>query len=161
MTKGVRTALTLSLLLNLLLIGAGAGYFIHCRDFMHGVRPEDMAQLSPDGKALLKDSFAKTHEALHPVFEQAKAARATVISVLEDDSFNPVRFINESNHLRQLQNQIMEARTRTAAELAAKLSQSDRTLLAEWLAGPGGKPPSPHYYAPPKAGAVEFESQTH
>ncbi len=160
MSRKLKLFFTISVLINLLLVGTLAGFIAKC-NYRPGPNPDDMAKLSPAGKALMAETFTKSHDELGDIFKDARDARADVIAVLEADTFDKSAFDAASEKLRQLQTKIMQRRVDTAAELAGRLNADDRKLLAEWLAGPGGRMPGKYfpkgdqYNKPPNAPAPD------
>lgn len=144
MNRKLKLFFTLSVLLNILMIGTMAGFLMKC-NYRPGPDFRDMAKLSAEGKALMDATFTKSHDEMGDVFNDARAARADVIDILTADTFDKPAFDKASAKLRKIQTRIMQRRVDTAAELSEKLKPEDRKLLAEWLAGPGGRPGSKYF----------------
>jgi uncharacterized membrane protein len=152
-SRKLKLFFTISVLLNILLIGTMAGFVAKCH-YRPGPNLHDMAKLSPAGKAMMAESFNTAHDQMGDTFAKARAARADIVAILEADTFDKKAFDAASEKLRKLQMKIMQRRTATAADLSAKLDPADRKLLAEWLAGPGGH--SPSKYFPYKKGGKDM-----
>ena len=91
MSQKLKLFFTISVLLNLLLIGTLAGFLFRC-NYHGGPSPAEMTKLSPEGKALMTESFQKSHDEMGDVFDQARAARADVITILQADTFDKKAF---------------------------------------------------------------------
>jgi uncharacterized membrane protein len=128
--------LTISILLNLVFAGVGAGLAIQCANGPSWKPKAEMARLSPEAKSLMGESFAKNRRAMDKVFKDAKKARHDVVNILTAETFDKDAYQKASNTLREQQVQIMTKRADAAGELAVKMKPEDRKIMAEWLAGP-------------------------
>ncbi len=137
MTKNMKIVFTVSVLLNILMAGVLAGFAVKCNQPEPWRAPPAMEKLSPEGRALMKQSFDQSRDTMRQTFQDARQLRERLNSILEAETFDPEAYAAASAALREHQVKIMERRAQTAGDLAAKLNPEDRRLMADWLSGPG------------------------
>lgn len=146
MTKKFRTALTLSLLVNLALGGLSGTLLWRAS---HPPIPPEIADAPPEIVQRLKREIPQA-------IERMRAARAELVAVLTAPVFDPQAFDAAAEKLSAVHRQGFQSRIGVAREMAEKLPQEARKKLAARMfperrggsfGGGGGRhhdsPPSP------------------
>lgn len=120
MTKKFRTALTLSLLLNLALGGLSGTLLWRAG---HPPLPPEIADAPPEIARRLEREIPQA-------IERVRAARADLVSALTAPAFDPQAFDAAAEKLSAVHREGFEARIGVAREIAEKLPQEARKKLA-------------------------------
>lgn len=133
MRKSTKILFTLSVILNVLLIGSHAG-MVYTQWQEQENFQKVRAELTPEGQNLVARSFRNTFRDIKPYIEKAGAARKELIDVLEDEEFDAAAFDAAVANMRAQQNGIMDAKIATMKDLAQELPAADRAKLADKFA---------------------------
>lgn len=139
MSRTVKFIFTISIILNLVFIGLAGAYFVKSERY-HFSRKEDVKEkLSPEGKALMEQTFKDGMKDMRQSFEDARAARHDVLVSLQADEFDPATYDEAIANMNIVMDRMIDKKISKTKELAEKLSDEDRKLMAEYLAyGFGG-----------------------
>jgi len=154
MGQRIKILISISLLLNVLLIGIIIGNISNrfFRKDFPGRRPPALAvKLPPDKEKLFWDVMGKVNQENREVHPQIEEARKRVLSILSAPDFDEAAYQAETAKLDKLHGLIMQRFANATRELAKQFNQEERKILAEHLRRPPLLPP-PEAGFPPKAG---------
>jgi uncharacterized membrane protein len=150
MGKRIKILISISLLLNVLLIGIVIGNISH-RLFREDFPPrhplELTGKLSPDKEKLFLDMRERVDQENRKVRQQIDEARERVLSILGAPDFDENAYQAEAAKLDKLHGLMMQRFADATKELAKKFNRAERKVLAEYLRQP--PPPPPHKGGPP------------
>ena len=136
MSKTVKIAIILSVVLNILLIGFILGNVSH-RFFIPNSfheKPQDISvNLPPDKKELFLNTMQKIRSENRAVKQQIRDARRKIFSILTSPQFDEDLYTSETEKLHLLRGLMMKRFSNAAKELAKQLNQEERKALAEHL----------------------------
>lgn len=135
MTRTVKILFTISVLLNVLLLGASAGLALKMSHKPWHKMPDN---LSPETQNLMERSFQESRNEMQPTIEDMKEARADLARVFSAPSFDEAQFDRAVDQMMTAQRQLMQKRFEATKEMAQQLSQEEREKLAEVLSKPFG-----------------------
>lgn len=147
MSRTLKIIVTLSLALNLVLIGATAGHM--GRFLMEGPPgPPKMFQdisnaLPEDKRKLFSDAIARARKDAEPLRKQIDEARKEAKRLMTAETFNKEAYLRQVDKIGDLRKQVMQKMTRAMADVAEKSTPEERAKIAESIsrfAGP--RPPS-------------------
>jgi uncharacterized membrane protein len=134
MTKTVKTLFTLSILLNILLLGIGAGFAI--KEWREDPWWEQAkVELSPQSQDLLKKSFDKMHDDMAPLIAETREAREQLKNLMAQESFDSKKFDQITAHIRDVRQKMGDKMTATTKELVSNLSPDERKKMADRFVG--------------------------
>jgi uncharacterized membrane protein len=154
MGKRMKILISVSLLLNVLLIGIVIGSISHRffrEDFPKRHPMELRGKLPPDKEKLFLDMRKKVDLANQEVHKQIDETRERLLSILSAPEFDEAAYQAETAKLDKLHDLMMQRFAEATKELAKMFNQAERKVLAEYLRQP--PPPPPHRGGPrPKPG---------
>lgn len=124
MNKSTKILVSISLVLNVLLIGVMIGQQSHRSRHCHG---------SKHDKGPFKGKFAGLYERKHEMFKHVESTREEMLKVLTAEKFDPVAYEQKSKELHTAFAQIAESMSADIERTATGLSQADRIELAKEL----------------------------
>lgn len=143
----LKSALIVSLAINLLLLGMLGGYFARgCRapGALPPLPPGMGGKLSPESEKTFRQALKNLHEENRQTGEAIAQAQREVLQILSAPSFDATLYKKKVEELHILHGKMREKLTQTVTELAATMNQEERRALAMFLEqGPPGGPPSP------------------
>jgi len=156
MGKTIKILISISVLLNVLLVGIIIGNISNrfLRKDFPGRRPPALAvKLPPDKEKLFRDVMEKVHQENHEVRQQIDEARNRVLSILSAPDFDEGAYQAETAKLDKLHGLMMQRFANATRELGKQFNQEERKALAEYLRRPPPLPPREIGMPfPPKAG---------
>jgi len=132
MNRKLKIFLTLSIILNLLLIGALGGFSY--KRWQHH-KPFEREMLSAEAQQVLRDTFTARRENMRETFAEARASRNALADILAADEFDPDAFDAAIAQKQVLTDRIMQAHIDGVRALALALPDDDRKKMARHLAG--------------------------
>lgn len=138
MNKNLKLFFTLSVLLNVLLIGISGGMAMHRPG---GPRWDAVQEgLSPETRQKMAQEFQQAHKDIRPLADKAKAAREEIVKALSNEQFNEQEFDGAITGLQKAQRDIMDYKIAATKRIAAELPVEERKKLADHFARSfGGK----------------------
>ena len=133
MSRKLKIIFTLSVLLNVLLLGVVAGscykrnYAPH--DGPPHARESGDAKLSPRVAMAMKESRKQERD----LFDQMKDARKDIMNVLEAPEFDEAAFIAASEKISKAQQALVDVRTKTTLDLAKNSTFEERKELVSHM----------------------------
>jgi uncharacterized membrane protein len=154
MGKRIKLLISISILLNVLLIGVVIGNIsnrLFREDFPRRHPPEFVGKLPADKEKLFFDMMERVNLENREVRKQIDEARKRVLSTLRAPEFDEAAYQVEAAKVDKLHGLMMQRFAEATKELAKQLNQEERKVLAEFLRQP--PPPPPYKFGPqPKAG---------
>jgi len=142
MSKRIKIIFTLSLLLNVVLLGVGAGVFYR---FCHN----DIAipgDLSPEARSFIARTFQEGREKVKPLISEVKARRSKVEDVLTADTFDSKAYNKTVSDMLDTRDKISRQRADIMGKALVDLPVADRKRFANRiLDGLEGRKPKPPY----------------
>lgn len=146
MNRAMKIILTVSLLLNVTLLGMGIGYSYKAWRYRVPDSAAD-ARMSAQARDLMTARFDTMRDEMRDTFMDMRAARKALTDIMEAEPFDPAAYDAAWATLAALQARMGTVRADTVRELAGRMEPEDRRILAQHLAskryGPGrcgGKP---------------------
>jgi uncharacterized membrane protein len=128
MNRRMKLVFTISILLNIVLIGAGAGMFYRfCQDLPI---PGDM---SLEARNFVARTYQNGREQGKPLITEVKARRKTVETILQSDNFDAKAYDSAVNDLLETQQKIMRHRADTMGKALSDLSPEDRKKFSNQI----------------------------
>ena len=132
MRKSTKIIFTLSILLNVVLIGVVVGgaakqYKAH---HWHKVK----ADLSPESRNIVARNFRAAHRDMADVRGKAQKVRKDMESIFKAEEFDEAAFDKAVKKMRALKEQMHERKIEAVKELAKSLPQEERKKMAGKLA---------------------------
>lgn len=138
MTRTMKILLTVSVLLNVLLVGALGGYAFNAYQNRLEHNRSIHEGLSPEGLQFLDESFQRVRSEMKDNFKEARHLRKDMMDVMMAEEFDSERFDALAQEMMAMHTAMMQAKMETHKSLAEKLPASDRQQLARWLSKIGG-----------------------
>lgn len=95
------------------------------------MQEEFLKGLPPEKAAMVKESMDKQREAGKATHEQMKKLRDEQKAILTADKFDRAAFLAKAKQIGELSAKRSAARAESIADVAAKLTPQERTMLAE------------------------------
>lgn len=138
MSQKFKTIFTVSIILNVLLLGAVAGMAVD--RFMYGSWEQMVSKdLAPETQNVMARTFQKSHEKIKGHYEEMRAARADLAKAFSARNFDERAYEDAVKRMNKARDKVMAQRFEAMKELAVELPQSEREKMAKQLAkGFGG-----------------------
>ncbi len=151
MNTSLKWVLTISLLLNMLLIGIVIGRWTRGLPFpSRQMRPPhlgmDAVRLPSEKREKFEMALRALREKERELSPQIEKTRQELVSILEAPHFNEQAFMDKSKELDALFASGKDRMVRGTVELAREFTQKERRVLAEHLR----RPPPPPAGPPPR-----------
>lgn len=132
MNNKIKTILTVSILVNVLLLGSLAGMVLDKERDMPWEKVKE--GLSPPSQELVARMFQKTWKDMGPVMRQSMDNRKYLADVVRAEEFDPEDFDEAVERLRGVQDLMTVRKVESTKELLIELPKEDRKKLAEHVA---------------------------
>lgn len=135
MSRRLKIVFTLSILLNLLVIGLAAGHF--AKRAMHGPHHHMMEHapgLSPEGRHIVARTLQQAFKDKKEDMQKARALKKEIQTLLQQEEFDAERFEVLAEDLKTIKDNLDEKRIEVTRSLATALSNEDRKQLAVYFA---------------------------
>ena len=135
MNRSMKIIFTLSLLLNVLLIGVvgGAAY----KRWQGAPHAAHRAAQDPAFSHKMGRAMAESRKGQEGLFREMRAARKEMYEVLGADTFDEAAFMAASDKMRKVQAQMFDARNDVTLKMAREMSAAERKELAAHLKAMG------------------------
>ena len=157
MNRNLKILFTLSVILNVLLIGVSGGMVFKHRHGGPGRWMEEAQHgMSPESRNLMAREFQESHKQIGPLGQKAREAREKIVQILSSPEFNEGEFDAAIESLRDAQQSIMAQKMSATKRIAAQMPQEERAKLAKHFeksfSGRWNKDPGKQGYPPPPPG---------
>ena len=126
MSERMKLIFTISILLNIILVGVGAGMFYrYCQDI------PIPGTMSPDARNFVARTYQNGREEVKPLIEEVKARRKTVETILQSDDFDRKAYDAAVDDLLETQGKIARHRADTMGKALTDLTAEDRKKFSK------------------------------
>jgi len=132
MSRKMKVIFTISVLLNVLFLGATMGIGYH--RWHDNPWQETKKDLSPQGRNVVASQFQAIRNDVRGLFVEGRQAHRALAKTLTADEFDSETFEKEAKALMDVQEKIMRHKIDTVKNLSEKLPEADRKKLARKLA---------------------------
>lgn len=129
MNKGMKLFFTLSIILNVMLLGIGGGMIY--KHYSHSPVEDMHAEMSPEARHIVARTMQNAFRDGRETMEQARQAKKELKDIIAAETFNADLFSVQAEKLQAIKSEMSKKRIDVTKELAAQLSQADRKILAE------------------------------
>ncbi|MCB1531176.1 MAG: periplasmic heavy metal sensor [Rhodospirillales bacterium] len=151
MSRAFKIIFTGSLLLNLVLAGAGVGMAYKMKAHF---LPSSQA-VSPEIRQKLRQSMEENRAQMQPVFQEMRAGKQELKNIILAEDFDAAAYRKSAGHMLDLKDKIERRRALSMEKVLADLSQAEREKIARRFLdrlGNGPKRPSGYHRKAPPAG---------
>ena len=132
MKKSTKIILSVSLVLNLLLVGViGGAVYKKWTD-----RPwsEVKKSLEPETRSVVARTFQDKFREIRPLGREARKARGELVKVMTAEEFDPEAFDKAAAELTGLRDQMADIKLQATKEILQKLPKAEREKMAHRMA---------------------------
>ena len=136
MSKKIKTVLTVSIILNVLLLGVLIGMSADDYKDHRNRRAEFRSvvdKLPADKSKLVKKSMRGLHKETRKTRNEVRKSRKNINKIISAPEFDESAYDKEIENLQRLQSEIMFKFGKVTKELAIQLEQDERKVIAELL----------------------------
>lgn len=130
MSKKMKIIFTLSVLLNVLLVGWAAGEAIH-KFNKHNPAEKIARDMSPEGRHIVAKTMQNAFREGRGKMRDMRKTKDEIKKILTAEEFDPEAFEVAAEKMHKMFSEMGQKRTAVTKELAGQLSQADREKLAE------------------------------
>lgn len=139
MNRRLSLLLTLSLTLNILLLGISAG--LATRIYLDNPWIEVRRDLSPEARHLFARTTERAHRALESDLDQARSVREKLMRVIAAENFDAQTYDRLTRQLRDHQAAISETKAQALGQMIEDMPPGERVELSRYLANRLGSGP--------------------
>lgn len=129
MGNGMKAFFTVSILLNIMLVGVGGG--MAYQHFTHDPADHISREMSPEARHIVARTMQNAFRDGRATMEQAREIKKEVKAVLSAEVFDDQKFMEEAQKMQDIKREMGKRRIEVTRDLAKQLSQDDRKILAE------------------------------
>ncbi len=136
MSKKIKTVLTVSIILNVLLLGVLIGMSADDYKDHRNKRAEFRSavdKLPAEKSKLVKKTMRGLHKETRKIRNEVKKTRKNINKIISAPEFDESAYDKEIENLQRLQSEIMLKFGKVTKELAVQLEQDERKVIAELL----------------------------
>lgn len=132
MRKNIKIFLTVSILLNVFLIGIVAGGFLN-----HGIKGDFLrdSRLSPESQNIVARSMSDARQNARDDLRAAKAARREMTNILKERDFDAEAYDAVMERVLTAQDKIARSHMEAMGKIAQELSPEERAVFAQDIRG--------------------------
>lgn len=132
MRSSTKVIFTLSVLLNVVLIGVVAGGVI--KDLRKQPWHQAKEELSPESRSIVARNFRATHNDMRDIREQSQKLREQMKDIFKAEVFDVEAFDKAALKMDELKQKMHQRKIESIRELAQSLPQEERVKMADKLA---------------------------
>ena len=132
MSQRMKILLSVSLALNVLLLGVSAGH-VYQRWSSHPWH-EVKKELSPEGRNIAGRVFQSAFRDIKPLGQDARKARAEIVKILSADEFDADAFDKATARMLDIRGDMKALKIQAMRDAASQLSVEDRRKMADRMA---------------------------
>ncbi len=129
MTKAVKIIFTVSILLNLLLVGAFAGLALKHRS--HQPWHEVKNEMAPETQHLMAKAYQDSRREMGVAIKDMRKGRDDLVKIMSAEEFDPEAYDVAMAKIVKARAEMGAKRMEATKEMAAQLPQSERKKLAQ------------------------------
>jgi uncharacterized membrane protein len=128
-SKKLKTLFTLSVALNVLLLGAAAGFAI--KEWREEPWHMAKANMSPQSREMLSQRYQQMHRDMAPLLAEMRKSRDSMRAVMMQDPFDTAKFDQAIARLRSLRQQMGDRMSATTKEIVMNMPSEERRKMAD------------------------------
>ena len=132
MTKCMKRCFTVSVVLNVLLLGVLGGHFF--KTWQDHAWWEIKEELAPEHQNEVAATFQDAYREISEVGDEARKARGEIVKIISAEKFDEKAFDKQIKKLAVTRNKIAAIKIKTTKDVAKLLSQPEREKMAERMA---------------------------
>jgi uncharacterized membrane protein len=129
MNRCAKILFTVSVVLNVVLIGVIGGHFY--MRWQENSWQEVRAEIAPESRNLVARTLQKSFRDIRAVGDQARKTRAEILKILSAEKFDEKAYDAQAKKLMEQRVKITAIKVKSTKELAKKLSPEDRANMAQ------------------------------
>ncbi len=129
MSKRIKLMFTVSVLLNVLLVGLGGG--VAYKHWAAHPWKQDRQELSPEARHIVGRNLQGAFREIKPLGDEARKARAALIKVLSAEDFDADRYDEAALRLSVAKEKMRAKKVEVTKVIASQLSAEERGQMAE------------------------------
>lgn len=134
MSKKMKIIFTLSVVLNVLLIGLVAGKAVHSFRGHHDPVEKIAKDMSPEGRHIVARTMQNAFREGRDKMKEMRKTKDEMKKIITADEFDPDAFEAQAEKMHGMFAEMGQKRIEVTKELASQLSKEDRVKLAEGFA---------------------------
>lgn len=138
MSRRFKIILTISVCLNLMLLGVLGGMFYKKLQWRRGAVAIAQADFSPEGRNVVARNFRAAHRDMGDKFQQSRAKRKALVEMLKQEDFDEQAYERNVQELKTIQNDLMGRKMEMLKKLALELPPEDRQKITAKFIKPYG-----------------------
>ena len=128
MRKSMKTLFTISVLLNVVLLGVLGG--IAYKHWANHPWQKVKSDLDPETRNVIARNFRSTHKEIKPLAQRAHEQRETLMEIFEAEEFDADAFDAAVAAMQENQEKVMDIKIDTMKRIAKELPPEERVKLA-------------------------------
>lgn len=139
MSRKLKIIFTASILLNILLIGVGAGWYHKKSHYWPG--GYERPKISDESREAIRSNFKQARSEMKPIFEEMRAAKTQMENVLSAPEFDEAAYDAAAKKLLDTRDKLSRTMAGSAKNFLEDLPPEDRKAMAKHMAekmGGGG-----------------------
>jgi uncharacterized membrane protein len=136
MSKNIKILFTVSILLNVLLLGLSGGMasgWMRWHEWNKGDWDSVKSNLSPETHSIMEREFQDMRRSMKELGRESREARENIASVLSQPDYSEAALDDALQRLEAAQRNIMDHKIAATKKLVAEVSVEDRRKMAEHL----------------------------
>lgn len=129
MSNNMRMIFTISIILNVLLIGWAAG--MAYKHYTYNPMQKMQAEMSPEARNIVARTMQKAFREGREEMKKARAVKKDIKAILSAPEFDAEAFDAKAKTLSEIMRGMGQRRIEVTKELASQLSAADRKVLSE------------------------------
>lgn len=129
MSKKIKILFTISVLLNVVLIGMAAGHMV--KRWNHSPMETAMKEMSPEGRHIVARELQNAFRDGHDDMRKMRQTKKELKKILTAEEFDADAFESAAEKMHEMRSEMGEKRIDVTKGLAKKLSREDRSALAK------------------------------
>lgn len=138
MSKNLKILFTLSIILNVLLLGAGGGFAF--KEMQEKPWRMMKVQMSPEGRERMSAHYEAMRDDMAPLFAEMRKSREQMKEIMASQNFSMNEYDAITKHIRVLRQQIGDKMNAATRQLVVDMPPNDRQKMADhFVRGFGGR----------------------
>ncbi len=140
MSQKIKIIFTLSVLLNVILLGMMGGGMLRMYNHMgKGDFRKEIESLPQDVQQRIDIAFRSSRQEMRSLFKESREAKEQVRNSLNAQTFNPENYKQSIERLNQIKYRMLQVQARKTGSIAAELNAAERRRFAGYLMRGGRK----------------------
>lgn len=148
MSKKAKLIFTASILLNLLLLGAGSGMLV--KRAYNNPWSQAYQDLGPQSQHSVARAFQKARKDMRATRKEFHAARRELTKILQKDTLDEEAYAQAMERMNEAQAKMHTHKIEMMKDIMRDLSPEEREILTDRIMAPFSKHPRVNYFGPEK-----------